>query len=543
MLATLVIGLREGLEAALIVGIIAAFLRNNDARMRPMWLGVALAVLLSVGVGVGLELVERALPQSGQEAMESVIGAVAVFFVTTMIVWMSTHARRMKQELEAGAAAALGRGGAYALAVMAFLAVLKEGFETSVFLLATFSAAQSAALAVTGAVIGVLVAVGIGWGIYAGGVRLNLARFFRVTGAFLILVAAGLTVTVLRTAHEAGWLNAGQRPTVNLSWLVAPGTVRSALITGVLGIPADPRLIEVVGWLAYLVPVAVYVYWPPSRRPRGLPLVRFQLLLAATLAIVAIGLAVGLPSPRPALPEHAPVVAADSPGPSIGMARLAPLPGGAALELALDGAPASSIPLPRDQARAEQHAGLDTTAWTLADAISPTAAPGTVSLDKLAALSGGRLPVGLNPQQNPGPFAAQWSIHRDTAVWVADGALLDALRQSTVIVTVSGGGLQTRRTLTVTNPTLIAGQAEWRVSPAYRDNVATWVQRAIADHADHSLWAIAVPIAIGVAALAFGAAAARGLHRQRRRQRRRPWPPSDPPPTSLPACTRPFDPR
>ena len=228
MLATLVIGLREGLEAALIVGIIAAFLRKNGASMRPMWLGVALAVALSIAVGVGLDLVEQSLPQAGQEAMESVIGAVAIFFVTTMIVWMSAHARGLKRELEAEAAAALSRGGAYALAVMAFLAVLKEGFETSVFLLATFSAAQSAVTAVAGAVIGVLIAVGIGWGIYVGGVRLNLARFFRVTGAFLILVAAGLTVTALRTAHEAGWLNGGQQPTVDLSWLV--GSVAAAVV-------------------------------------------------------------------------------------------------------------------------------------------------------------------------------------------------------------------------------------------------------------------------------------------------------------------------
>ncbi|MEJ1230917.1 MAG: FTR1 family protein [Galbitalea sp.] len=225
MLATLVIGLREGLEAALIVGIIAAFLRKNGKSLLPMWIGVAVAVGLSIAVGVGLGAIEQALPQAGQEAMESVIGAVAVVFVTGMIVWMNANARGMKKELEAEAAEALSQGGAYALAGMAFLAVLKEGFETSVFLLATFSAAQSAALAATGAVIGVLIAVGIGIGIYAGGVRLNLGRFFRATGAFLILVAAGLVITMLRTAHEAGWINAGQQTTVNLSWLVQPGTV------------------------------------------------------------------------------------------------------------------------------------------------------------------------------------------------------------------------------------------------------------------------------------------------------------------------------
>lgn len=191
MLATLVIGLREGLEAALIVGIIAAFLRRNGKSLTAMWIGVALAVALSIAVGIGLDLVEQALPQSSQEAMEAAIGAIAIVFVTGMIAWMNAHARDLKRQIEADAAEALGQTGTYALASMAFLAVLREGFETSVFLLATFSAAQSAMLAAAGAVIGLLAAVVIGWGIYIGGVRINLGRFFRITGAFLILVAAG----------------------------------------------------------------------------------------------------------------------------------------------------------------------------------------------------------------------------------------------------------------------------------------------------------------------------------------------------------------
>src|SRR5215475_11169661 len=173
MLATFVIGLREGLEAALIVGIIAAFLRRNGKSLAAMWAGVVIAVALSIAVGVGLKLVEQSLPQAAQEGMEAVIGAVAVFFVTGMIVWMNTHARHLRRELEAGAAEALGRASTYALASMAFLAVLREGFETSVFLLATFSAAQSAAWAATGATIGLLLAVVIGWGIYIGGIKLN----------------------------------------------------------------------------------------------------------------------------------------------------------------------------------------------------------------------------------------------------------------------------------------------------------------------------------------------------------------------------------
>src|SRR5579863_4564763 len=122
MLATLVIGLREGLEAALIVGIIAAFLRRNGKSLAAMWLGVALAVALSVAVGVGLGMVEQVLPQAAQEGMEAIIGAIAIFFVTGMIAWMNKHARDMKGQIEAEAAQALSQAGTYALASMAFLA-------------------------------------------------------------------------------------------------------------------------------------------------------------------------------------------------------------------------------------------------------------------------------------------------------------------------------------------------------------------------------------------------------------------------------------
>jgi len=267
VLATFVIALREGLEAALIVSIIAAFLRKNGKSLSAMWVGVFLAVVLSIIVGVALEMTERALPQASQESMEAVIGLVAVLFVTGMVMWMNTHAKDIKKELETGAAQAISQSSAFALASMAFLAVLKEGFETSVFLLATFSVAQSAVWAAVGAVVGLLMAVIIGWGFYVGGIRINLARFFRYTGMFLILVAAGLIISSLRSAHEAGWLNIGQDRVANLMWLVTPGTVQSALISGVLGVPTDPRQIEMAGWLLYIILVAVLIYWPARLRP------------------------------------------------------------------------------------------------------------------------------------------------------------------------------------------------------------------------------------------------------------------------------------
>jgi high-affinity iron transporter len=114
----------------------------------------------------------------------------------------------------------------------------------------------------------VVLAVGIGYGIYRGGIRLDLARFFRVTGLVLVLVAAGLVATALHTAHEAGWLNSLQGQTVDLRWLVAPGTVRSSLLTGLLGFQPRPVTAEAIGYLVYAIPMAIYVLWPSGFRVR-----------------------------------------------------------------------------------------------------------------------------------------------------------------------------------------------------------------------------------------------------------------------------------
>lgn len=270
MIPTLVIGLREGLEASLIVGIIASFLARNGRRdaLRQTWIGVIVAVVGCLAVGIALVTLSRDLPERAQEGMESIIGALAVVMVTFMIVWMNKHARSMKRELEGAAAAALARGSATALVVMAFLAVLREGFETSVFLVSVLQTSSSTATATLGAFIGIAAAVAIGFGIYRGGVKLNLAKFFKVTGIVLVIVAAGLTMTVVHTAHEAGWINFGQAEAANLTWLVRPGTVIASLITGVLGVQPRPAVVEVVAWFLYAVPMLVFITWPRFRGPR-----------------------------------------------------------------------------------------------------------------------------------------------------------------------------------------------------------------------------------------------------------------------------------
>jgi high-affinity iron transporter len=270
MLPTFVIGLREGLEAALIVGIVAAFLRQQGRRdvLRWVWAGVGLAVGICVLVGVGLEILSKDLPSRQQEGLETVVGLVAVAAVSFMVVWMSRHARSLKRDLEEGAASALAQGSVAALVGMAFFAVIREGFETVVFLLAAFSASESPGLAGGGALVGILVAVAIGWGIYRGGVRINLARFFRVTGAVLVLVAAGLLATALHTAHEAGWINGLQTQAFDLTWLVDPGSIRSALLTGMLGLQAQPTVVEAVVYVAFALPMLAYVLWPRNRQQR-----------------------------------------------------------------------------------------------------------------------------------------------------------------------------------------------------------------------------------------------------------------------------------
>jgi high-affinity iron transporter len=270
MIPTFVITLREGVEAALIVGIIAAFLVKEGRRdaLRQMWIGVGIAVALCIGAAVVLEVIGRELPQREQEGLETVVGLIAVMAVTYMIVWMRRNARGIKATLEGEAASALATGSTMALVAMAFLAVLREGLETAVFLLAAFQNSTDTTAAGSGAVLGLLAAIAIGLGLYRGGVRINLTRFFRVTGVVLVFVAAGLLASAAHTGHEAGWINGLQGQAVDLSWLVQPGTISGSLLTGMLGLQPNPTVIEAALYLVYAVPMLLYVLWPSELRLR-----------------------------------------------------------------------------------------------------------------------------------------------------------------------------------------------------------------------------------------------------------------------------------
>jgi FTR1 family protein len=313
VLPTFVIGLREGVEAALIVGIVASFLRQEGRRdaLRPMWLGVAGAIAICVAVGVALQLLDQELPQKQQEGLETIVGAAAVGIVTFMIVWMRRHARGLSGELKARAGAALASGSTSALVAMAFFAVIREGLETVVFLLAVLQNADDPGIAGLGAFLGIGAAVAIGALIYRGGIRLNLQRFFRVTGFVLVLVAAGLVASTLHSAHEAGWLNAGQDQALDLTWLVVPGTWTSALLTGMLGWQPQPTEAELIGYLAFFIPAALYVLAPPRLR-------HAQVASVACVLLLCVVVLAGCGSAKPAASGTDPAASVSKPAASGG---------------------------------------------------------------------------------------------------------------------------------------------------------------------------------------------------------------------------------
>ena len=499
-LGTFLIGLREGLEATLIVGIVAAFLRRNGQSLRPMFVGVALAVAISLAVGIGLDLLSTSLPQAQQEMLETVIGAVAVVFVTTMIIWMNQHAYQLKGELEREAQRAVTSGSSLALVAMAFLAVLKEGFETAVFMLAAVQAGRgSGALGLVGALTGILCAVGIGVAIYSGGIRLDLGRFFKISGVFLVLIAAGLVLSTLRTAHEAGWVDIGQQLVVDLSAWIPRNSIRGAIVTGMLGIPTDPRLIEVLGWLLYAVPVLLVFLWPARWAADRRRLLGWA---AAGLAVTAAALVVLVPAGG-----------TDVPGPG----RTATLESGDTATLTLGAVDGDRRPLTVESsagtttvelAPAGQQVvdGLPVDVWQAKVPAAPDVTANPVSLGQLATLTGGRLPVGLSANVTPGPFQAEWTANVEYNVLTADDALIGADAESTRVVTLQGGGLTTAKTVS-------AGSlgSDWSISEEEAAGAAQALSAAAVDRSERALWRVWLPTLLVLTAGAMAVTAvARG---------------------------------
>ncbi|WP_373746506.1 iron uptake transporter permease EfeU [Neisseria dentiae] len=260
MFIAFLIMLREGIEAALIVGIVAGFLhQSGNGRLMPkVWLGVVAAALMCLGLGFAIHTATGEIPQKQQELVVGVIGLVAVAMLTYMVLWMKKAARSMKRQLEDSVQTALSKGGSgWALVGMAFLAVAREGLESVFFLLAVFQQSPSWRMP-TGAVAGLLAAVAVGALVYRGGMRLNLSKFFRITGAFLIVVAAGLLAGSLRALHEAGVWNHLQTIVFDISHILHEDSPLGVLLGGFFGYTDHPTQGEVLVWLLYLLPV---MYW------------------------------------------------------------------------------------------------------------------------------------------------------------------------------------------------------------------------------------------------------------------------------------------
>jgi high-affinity iron transporter len=273
MLVAYLIMLREGMEAALIVGIVAGYLRQTGrSRFMPaVWIGVVTAAALCLALGLALNAASAEFPQRQQELFEGIVALLATVILTAMVFWMKRAARSIKAHLHDSIDAALtaGTGQGIALVAMAFFAVGREGLESAFFLLATFQ--QDVGIGVPiGACLGVASAVLIGAGVYYGGVKLDLRRFFRWTGVFIIFVAAGLLAGGLRAFHEAGLWNGLQSTAFDLSAVLPADGIVGTLLSALLGYQDAPTVGEVAVYLIYLVPaLLLFLGSAPLPRPRA----------------------------------------------------------------------------------------------------------------------------------------------------------------------------------------------------------------------------------------------------------------------------------
>jgi high-affinity iron transporter len=259
LVAGLVLSLREGLEAALILGIVLGTLHKvgQDAHKRALWIGVGAAIAVSLGVGLGLTQMGSRLEGISEEIFEGTTMFLAAGVLTWAIFWMRSQADRRRQTLKTGVEYAV-RQSRWGIAVLAFIAVVREGIELSLFLTAS---ALSAGISNTmlGAIVGILLAVGLGWGTYHRLIKLNLRTFFQVTGAVLIVFAAGLIGHGIHEFIEAGWIPGLISPLWNLDPLLPESSWLGQILTALFGYQSSPSLTELLGYLAYVVVVAFAV--------------------------------------------------------------------------------------------------------------------------------------------------------------------------------------------------------------------------------------------------------------------------------------------
>jgi high-affinity iron transporter len=289
MTAAFFIALREGLEAALIVGIVAAYLVKIERRdaLPGVWAGVAAALALSLGVGIAVVATIGKLPLVVQEGIEGLAAVIAVAVLGWMLFWMRRQGRAIKGNLERGVDGALAAGSMTALAGLAFVAVAREGLETVLFLFAIGTSSGPAVQTLVAALAGLAVAVGIGWAIFAAGIRIDLRRFFSITGVVLIFVSAGLLAFAVHEFGEAG-LIANTGTAFDLGAFLPVSSPLGALLSGLFGYRSAPTQLEVIVYLAYLVPVLYLFVWGGRGRAVGTPAAA-TVTVALAVALAACG--------------------------------------------------------------------------------------------------------------------------------------------------------------------------------------------------------------------------------------------------------------
>jgi high-affinity iron transporter len=258
VLANYLIGLREGLEAALVVGILIAYvvkIRRRDVLKR-IWLGVTLAVLVSLALGAVLTFGAYGLSFEAQEAIGGSLSIVATIFVTWMVFWMLRTSKNLKAHLQNDVDQHL-EGAGWGLVLVAFLAVGREGIETALFIWAAVQATGSSTLPLLGAALGIVTAVLLGWLINRGLVRINLSKFFAWSGAFLIVVAGGVLSYGVHDLQEAGILPGLHSLAFDVSATIPPDSWYGTLLKGTVNFSPATTWLEATAWVIYVVPTMI----------------------------------------------------------------------------------------------------------------------------------------------------------------------------------------------------------------------------------------------------------------------------------------------
>lgn len=264
MLSTFIIALREGLEAALIVGILVAYLIKTGRKglLAPLWAGVSLAVVVSLATGAFLTITSTELSARGEEFFAGTTSFLAVGFVTWMVFWMKRTARHLKGQLEGQMSTAV-LAGPLALAAAAFFAVVREGLETSLFIYANFKTVSSTPTATVGLVLGLGLAITLGYLIYRSSIKINLSKFFNYTGIALVVVAAGVLSYGIHEYQELGWLPGADFFIWDVTSVIAKESLLGGVLAGTVGFDTTTSLLQFVLWAAYLA-VVLYIYLKPA---------------------------------------------------------------------------------------------------------------------------------------------------------------------------------------------------------------------------------------------------------------------------------------